>query len=220
MTGYYIALSMLILIFFTVAAVEVVLAGKKLQKLRWFTKPLLVPFIIVLYLLQSGEIAGYLLAGLFTGWIGDLFLLSESKKTSYTGFGFFFLGHILYSLAFLQGLPFPSALSVELFAGVLLFIGMIIVLLMKIRMEGTSLYFSAGIYFLALGVMGFCAYYRFISISGILPGLTLAGVLLFIISDIILIYSMLHKVVHSQAVVMTTYIVAQVLIVAGMLPWV
>jgi len=220
MTGYYIALSMLTLIFFTVAAVEVVLAGKKLQKLRWFTKPLLVPFIIVLYLLLSGEIAGYLLAGLFTGWIGDLFLLSESKKTNYTGFGFFFLGHILYTLAFLQGLPFPPFLSVELFAAVLLFTGMIIVLLMKIKMEGTSLYFPAGIYFLALGVMGFCAYYRFVYISGILTGLTLAGVLLFIISDIILIYSMLHKVAHSQAIVMSTYIVAQVLIVAGMLFWI
>ncbi|MCK5672526.1 MAG: lysoplasmalogenase [Spirochaetales bacterium] len=219
MTGYYIALSMLTLIFFTVAAVEVVLAGKKLQKLRWFTKPLLVPFIIVLYLLQSGEIAGYLLAGLFTGWIGDLFLLSESKKTSYTGFGFFFLGHILYALAFLQGVPFPSALSVELFAGVLLFSGMIIVLLMKIKMEGSSLYFPAGIYFLVLGIMGFCAYYRFVYISGILPGLTLAGVLLFIISDIILIFSMIHKVAHSQTIVMSTYIAAQVLIVAGMLLW-
>ncbi len=223
MTGYYIALSMLTLIFFTVAAVEVVLAGKKLQKLRWFTKPLLVPFIIVLYLLQSGEIAGYLLAGLFTGWIGDLFLLSESKKTSYTGFGFFFLGHILYALAFLQGvpfpLPFPPSLSVELFAGVLLFSGMIIVLMMKIKMEGTSLYFPVGIYFLVLGVMGFCAYYRLVYISGILPGLTLAGVLLFIISDIILIFSMIHKVAHSQTIVMSTYIAAQVLIVAGMLLW-
>lgn len=220
MTGYYIALSMLTLIFFTVAAVEVVLAGKKLQRLRWFTKPLLVPFIIVLYLLLSGEIAGFLLAGLFTGWIGDMFLLSESKKTSITGFGFFFLGHILYALAFIQGLPFPSSLSVELFAGVLLFTGMIIVLLMKIKMEGASLYFPVGIYFLALGVMGFCAYYRFVFISGILTGLTFAGVLLFIVSDIILIYSMLHKIVHSQAIVMSTYIVAQVLIVAGMLFWI
>ncbi|MDA3941033.1 MAG: hypothetical protein PF693_17260 [Spirochaetia bacterium] len=53
MTGYYIALSMLTLIFFTIAAVEVVLVQKKLQRLRWFTKPLLVPFIIILYLLQG-----------------------------------------------------------------------------------------------------------------------------------------------------------------------
>lgn len=220
MIGYYIALSMLTLIFFTVAAAEVVLAQKKLHKLRWFTKPLLLPFIIVLYLLQTGEIAGYLLAGLFAVWVGDLFLLSESKKTSYTGFGFFFLGHILYSLAFIRGLPLLPSLSVELFAGILLFTGMIIVLLMKIRMEGSSLYFPAGVYFLVLGAMGFSAYYRFIFIPGILPGLTLAGALLFILSDIILIYSMLHKLAHSQAIVMSTYIVAQVLIVAGMLPWV
>lgn len=220
MIGYYIALSMLTLIFFTVAAAEVVLAQKKLHKLRWFTKPLLLPFIIVLYLLQTGEIAGYLLAGLFAVWVGDLFLLSESKKTSYTGFGFFFLGHILYSLAFIRGLPLPPSLSVELFAGILLFTGMIIVLLMKIRMEGSSLYFPAGVYFLVLGAMGFSAYYRFIFVPGILPGLTLAGALLFIISDIILIYSMLHKLAHSQAIVMSTYIVAQVLIVSGMLPWV
>lgn len=219
MTGYFLALSMLTLIFFTVAAVEVVLAQKKLQRLRWFTKPLLVPFIIVLYLLQTGEIAGYLLAGLFTGWVGDLFLLSESKKTSYTGFGFFFLGHILYTLAFIQGLSLPPSLSVELFAGILLFTGMIIVLMMKIRMDGASLYFPVGVYFLVLGVMGFSAYYRFIFVPGILPGLTLVGALLFIMSDIILIYSMLHKLAHSQAIVMSTYIVAQVLIVAGMLPW-
>ncbi len=220
MTGYYIALSMLTLIFFTVAAAEVVLAQKKLHKLRWFTKPLLLPFIIVLYLLQTGEIAGYLLAGLFAVWVGDLFLLSESKKTSYTGFGFFFLGHILYALAFIQGLPLPPSLSVELFAGILLFTGMIIVLMMKIKMEGSSLYFPVGVYFLVLGAMGFSAYYRFIFVPGILSGLTLVGALLFIISDIILIYSMLHKLAHSQAIVMSTYIVAQVLIVAGMLPWV
>jgi hypothetical protein len=138
MTGYYIALSLLALIFFTVAAVEVVLARKKLQRLRWFTKPLLVPFIIVLYLLQTGEIVGYLLAGLFTRWVGDLFLLAESKKTKHTGSGFFFLGHILYALAFIQGLPFPPSLTVELFAGILLFTGMIIVPMLKIRMEGSS----------------------------------------------------------------------------------
>lgn len=219
MTGYYFALSMLTLIFFTVAAAEVVLAQKKLHKLRWFTKPLLLPFIIVLYLLQTGEIAGYLLAGLFAVWVGDLFLLSESKKTSYTGFGFFFLGHILYALAFIQGLSLPPSLSAELFAGILLFTGMIIVLMMKIRMEGASLYFPAGVYFLVLGAMGFSAYYRFIFVPGILSGLTLVGALLFIISDIILIYSMLHRLSHSQAIVMSTYIVAQVLIVAGMLPW-
>ena len=217
MTGYYIALSMLTLIFFSVAAVEVVLAQKKLHKLRWFTKPLLLPFIIVLYLLQTGEIAGYLLAGLFAGWIGGMFLLSEVKKTSFTGFSFFFLGHILYALAFIQGLPLPPSLSVELFAGILLFTGMIIILMMKIRMEGASLYFPVGVYFLVLGVMGFSAYYRFLFIPGILPGLTLAGALLFIISDIILIYSMLHKLGHSQAIVMSIYIAAQVLIVAGMM---
>lgn len=220
MTGYYIALSMLTLIFFTVAVAEIILARKKLQSLRWFTKPFLVPFIIVLYLFQAGEIAGYLLAGLLAGWIGDMFLLSESRKTSLTGFGFFFLGHILYALAFIQGLPLPPSLSAELFAGILLFAGLIIVLMMKIRMEGASLYFPVGVYFLVLGAMGFSAYYRFIFIPGILTGLTLAGALLFIISDIILIYTMLHKLAHSQAIVMSTYIVAQVLIVSGMLPWV
>ena len=217
MTGYYLALSILTLIFFTVAAAEVVLAGKKLQRLRWFTKPLLVPFIIVLYLLQTGEIAGYLLAGLFTGWVGDLFLLSESKKTNFTGFSFFFLGHILYSLAFIQGLPLPPSLSVELFAGILLFTGMIIILLMKVRVEDTSLYFPVTAYFVVLGAMGFSAYYRFITIPGFFPGLTVAGALLFITSDIILSYSILHRLAHSQVVVMSTYIVAQVLIVAGML---
>ena len=217
MTGYYLALSILTLIFFTVAAAEVVLAQKKLQRLRWFTKPLLVPFIIVLYLLQTGEIAGYLLAGLFAGWIGDLFLLSESRKTSFTGFSFFFLGHILFSLAFIQGLPLPPSLSIELFAGILLFTGMIIVLLMKIRVEDATLYFPVTAYFVVLGAMGFSAYYRFISIPGFFSGLTMAGVLLFIASDIILSYSMLRRLVHSQAIVMSSYIAAQVLIVAGML---
>ncbi|MCK5199490.1 MAG: hypothetical protein KAR21_14120, partial [Spirochaetales bacterium] len=94
---------------------------------------------------------------------------------------------------------------------------MIIILMMKIRMEGASLYFPVGVYFLVLGVMGFSAYYRFLSIPGILPGLTLAGALLFTISDIILIYSMIHKLAHSQAIVMSIYIAAQVLIVAGMM---
>ena len=112
MTGYYLALSILTLIFFSIAAAEVVLAQKKLHNLRWFTKPLLIPFIIVLYLLQTGEIAGYLLVGLFAGWIGDLFLLSEAKKTSFTGFSFFFLGHILYCLAFIQGLSLPPSLTI------------------------------------------------------------------------------------------------------------
>lgn len=107
------------LIFFTVAVAEVVLAGKKLQRLRWFTKPLLVPFIIIMYLLLTGEIAGCLLAGLFASWVGDLLLLTESKRNSYTGFCFFFLGHILYALAFIRGLPLPSSLTVDLFAGML-----------------------------------------------------------------------------------------------------
>ena len=217
MNGYYLALSILTLIFFSVAVMEIILAQKKLHKLRWFTKPLLIPFIIVLYLLQTSEIAGYLLGGLFAGWIGDLFLLSEAKKTSITGFFFFFLGHILYCLAFIQGLSLPTSLSIELFAGILLFAGLIIILMMKIGVIDPTLYFPAGSYVIVLGAMGFSAYYRFISIPGFTPALTLAGALLFIASDIILSYSIIRRLVHSQALVMSTYIVAQILIVTGML---
>ncbi|MCG3219756.1 MAG: lysoplasmalogenase [Candidatus Heimdallarchaeota archaeon] len=74
------------------------------QKIRYVTKPLLMPLLLVLYLVQNPNISWWLVAALIGGFLGDVFLMipdpEKTQKWFRLGLISFLLGHIFYTVTF------------------------------------------------------------------------------------------------------------------------
>ena len=83
-------------IYSAVAAVDVVLAGSGSRRLRWLTKPALMP------LLAASEWRGtdpLVVAGIGFSWLGDIALLSEGEGPFAAGLVAFLVAHLSYIAA-------------------------------------------------------------------------------------------------------------------------
>jgi uncharacterized membrane protein YhhN len=88
-----------------VAAADVVLAARHMQRARWVTKPLLMP-LLAASVVRSGrgrDTAGRaVLAGLGWSGLGDIALLGEGEPAFGAGLASFLAAHCCYTLAFLR----------------------------------------------------------------------------------------------------------------------
>ncbi len=177
---------------------------------RNITKALIIPFLM-LGLILTDTYEGLLFAGLFFGWLGDVFLLKMNKKGSFAaGIISFALGHFSYIAAAL--IPFFKNNG---FADIPLYIYFIVVCAAVFflwlarhilpKKLGTVAY---------LGALYFTVLISAISVS-ILTGrylLALAFVI-FTVSDSLLAAGICEiKIKNSGVYVMATYITAQALI--------
>ncbi len=74
------------------------------KKIRYLTKPLLMPILLVLYLLENPSVSWWLVAALIGGFLGDVFLMipdpDKTQKWFRLGLISFLLGHIFYIVTF------------------------------------------------------------------------------------------------------------------------
>ena len=79
-----------------VAAVDVVLAGSGRRRLRWFTKPALMP---ILAATEARSTDPLVVAGIGFSWLGDIALLSEGEGPFVAGLVAFLVAHLSYIAA-------------------------------------------------------------------------------------------------------------------------
>ncbi|HET7523471.1 MAG TPA: lysoplasmalogenase [Acidimicrobiales bacterium] len=85
-----------LLVYSIVAAVDVVLAGAGRRRLRWLTKPALMPLLAA----AEGRSADPLVvAGIGFSWLGDIALLYEGEGPFATGLAAFLAAHLSYIAA-------------------------------------------------------------------------------------------------------------------------
>ncbi len=187
--------------------------AKQKQKLRRFTKPFLMPVLMLWYTLVAQYPSVLIALALLFGSVGDFFLLhDERKKNLYAGIGCFAAGHILY-LAFLiprVNLPawWMTALIVAVYGAGLLWS------YLRIRPHAQKeMLLGSTLYALLLCSMSACAALYALSGKSVLP---LLGSLLFLVSDSILSNELLIKETrYGTLTVMSTYIAAQFLLAVG-----
>ena len=86
--------------------------------IRYVTKPFLIPFLVIYYILSIYYTSGiasvnwFVFVGLLLGLAGDLFLINrpdpeEQKLLFMLGLGSFLLGHIFYLVAFILTIISP-----------------------------------------------------------------------------------------------------------------
>lgn len=189
------------------------------------TKPLLMPLLCCVYLallpqsLMTFRQQVLLVLALGFHTLGDVLLLLPRNKTLkyfYAGMLDFFVGHIMYALWFAT-----AAVGHDIWCAILILVASIILqyLLYRQLMDGHKKYiskflpYSCGLSLVAISIAS--------TLGNGSPGyatlVSMAGILLFCFSDYCILRRVIRKPLYGQMVVMSTYIVAQSLIVLGAL---
>lgn len=194
------------------------------QNLEYFSKPLIMIWIAVCYLLcRSDRDPGFpVLLAFFFSWLGDLFLLLPDRNgiMFYLGVGGFFLAQLSYIFIFIRfskkGSRGLLARKPLLFLPFLLY-GVGIYLLLLPAMEGIMKPIIA-LYALSLVGMSLAALNRRGRVGRKSFRLVFSGSLLFVFSDTMLaINTFVYDLPLSGLWIMSSYMAAQYLIMRGLL---
>jgi len=191
----------------------------RIEKLKVLTKPLLVPLIILFYLTNAVHINWFIVSALFFGFLGDVSLLWGSKKMFFViGLLAFLVGHLFYTLVFLQSIQYFAVVPIWFFIFLIPYILYGYAILRILRPNLNEMIVPVVIYMCVLLMMSFtstCRVWNGFTLQFILPFI---GSLFFIVSDSALAYNSFNEPQKNyETLIMFTYILAQVLIVAGFL---
>ncbi|MEG1557743.1 MAG: lysoplasmalogenase [Oscillospiraceae bacterium] len=210
-----------VIVFCAVIAVSyLIVCWQRKVNLMRMLKCLLVPSIAIVYFYFTKEINWLIAAGAAFGLIGDYLLLI--KKLVPGGISFF-LGHVMYSIAFAQNTKF--ALGTLLWGAALCAVyaltsTCVIKNVIKGKRLAKKMRVTAFLYIMSVGLMSAFALMQFVSVPSAQFAVIYFGSLLFLISDCLILFEKFaksNKPNHRHFVVMVTYIAAQMMIILGMI---
>lgn len=185
---------------------------------RWFTKPLLMPLLMIGFYIASVKKTGALffliLAALFLSWGGDVLLQMEGMFIP--GLVSFLLAHVFYIIYFAKkgtGKKGLIQLKPIIILPVLLYILLFIWLLLPYL---DALKIPVTVYGITIGTMLILAMNTKHKLQDKTATLFITGALLFVISDSVLAVNLFaYRHMLLSLLVMITYTVAQYFIVKG-----
>lgn len=210
-----------VFIYFSVLICDLIISSAELQFFRFFSKPSILVALIVFFLsnkkkVRNGMFKLTILALLFS-LLGDILLLFTEVSSLFFigGLTSFLLAHVMYILVFSKDIYLQRKKAIR-FALITFVYGC---LLYYVLYEGLSdMKVPVLVYMIAILLMSNLAYLRSEKVGLRSYFLVFVGALLFMISDSILALNMFCKpIVYSNIWIMTTYALAQVLIVYGIL---
>jgi uncharacterized membrane protein YhhN len=208
-----------LLIYSLIGALNILSAVIEQPLLRTFTKPLLMPMLLLYVFSQTHiEIRNKLIFILVFAWLGDMFLLIPGNSSLYfqLGLGSFLIMQIGYirlfssqsSAGYFNLRQWFSWPIIPVFIYVVGFLAFLMPLI------PTALYIPVGLYALALGTMLYAAYLRKMDSSYYF---ILIGAIFFIISDSLLALAKFYYSFPGNSImIMGTYIPAQLLLMLGL----
>jgi uncharacterized membrane protein YhhN len=224
------ALSTVFLVLFVVCSI-IHLAGEFLQdplrqKIRFASKPFLMPLLIVYYVTavpELGLVVNVLVAiGVVLGFVGDVTLMWPKKQALFMiGLVSFLLGHVLYVIAFVMAMNAFSTAAWWVYLSLIAYGAYFYAALRVFRSYLKEMLVPVVVYMILLLGMSFVA-------LGVVasqtwgdvqqPWYLFIGSLAFIASDSLLANQIFRKAFkYDQVIIMLTYILAQFFIVQGFL---
>lgn len=184
------------------------------------TKPLLMPVVLAGYLAGNRCWSRWVVAGLGLGWLGDVALMFSGELYFMFGLGAFLLGHLAYVIAYREhrtaGMaePFSKPAQLRIALPILLLASLLVTVL---RPALGGLLVPVMVYAFVISLMVIQAAYRKGFTTPTSFSYVMVGAILFMISDSLLaVNKFLDPLPLSGVWVMTTYLGAQYLIVAGL----
>ena len=192
------------------------------DEIAWFLKPVLLPFLILgVYFSGSFPSKKLLLVALSFSWIGDIILLFAERDELFfiSGLIAFLISHIVYILLFNKQLKYKNRKNKAVFwIGVTSIIMYLIVMVSILLPRLGDLTMPVFVYALVISTMLLFAFKGFLTWEE--PGnwFVLIGAIAFVSSDSILAFNKFYApIVMSSFLIMVTYLIAQYLIVVGIL---
>ena len=184
------------------------------ESIAWFMKPLLIPFLILgVYFSGAFPSKKYLLTALAFSWIGDIILLFTDRDELFfiVGLIAFLISHIVYILLFNKQLRYKNRKNKAVF-----WIGVTTIIMYLIIM--ISILLPVFVYALVISTMLLFAFKGFLNWEESGNWYILTGAIAFVTSDSILAFNKFYNpIVLSSFLIMITYLIAQYLIVMGIL---
>jgi uncharacterized membrane protein YhhN len=198
----------------------IILFGK--EEIAWFLKPFLLPFLILtVFLHEKFTTKKILLTALTLSWIGDIILMFADKGELYfiAGLIAFLLSHISYILLFNKQLKIYIKKSKIIFwVGVTAIAFYLIVMMLILLPSLGDLKIPVFVYALTISIMLLFALKGFMNWHKPASIYILIGAIIFIASDSILAFDKFYAPLqYSSFLIMATYLLAQYLIVVGIL---
>jgi len=229
---------------FLLTALVNIYNNKRVQS-RWnhlltlISKPLLMPLLMIIYVLNTSTIHYFVILALTFAWLGDCVIifhheLNHQKPTKnmiplLAGLGFFLCGHLTYISQFIKDIDSPNiyvflCITVYLVCGLfvyryLLKNGLLNKTNPKISQRTKKILRTAiAVYMTVIMLFSFTALLRWTSLSNTTAFITVLGTLFFITSDTTLSLKEFGELDFlPEQLVMITYISAQSLIVFSLL---
>lgn len=211
-------MAILLFIIFAFISIANVFCEKQCRKRgRYFTKPLLMPLLAVVYLTKTSTPDIFIVLGLICGFLGDFFLMWSQKPAFFAaGLGAFLIGHVFYIAAFMHTTNYLSDVPGWLYLTLLPYMVLSAFIFKRLSSHLSNMKIPAFLYMSTIMLMSFICLTRVCSIKGYAFWLPYIGSLLFLMSDSILAFDNFKtRIRNGNVYVMTTYILAQFFIVLG-----
>jgi uncharacterized membrane protein YhhN len=188
----------------------------------WFLKPFLLPFLLLaVYFYERFTTKKILLTALTLSWIGDIILMFADKGELYfiAGLIAFLLSHIFYIILFSKQLKIYLKKSKIIFwIGVTAIAFYLIVMMLILLPSLGDLKIPVFVYALTISIMLLFALKGFMNWHKPASIYILIGAIIFVASDSILAFDKFYAPLqYSSFLIMATYLIAQYLIVIGIL---
>ena len=188
------------------------------DSLRCATKCMLMPLLAIVYLCVAEARSPLVMGALLCGFLGDAFLIMDNKSWAFiAGLLSFAAGHALYILYMFGSVQAPQYTLVLLLVAVAYLCGIAATLRMLWPTMPKKLFAPFLFYMLMISAMSLSALRLALVYRSAFGWMAYAGSLLFLLSDSVLAYGALRRRLrYGSLIVMTTYIMAQTLLAAGL----
>ena len=209
-----------IILFALVLLIDLVAVYSNNESLRFTTKPLLMPLLVIYLLLQTktknSTLKVWIFLALFFSWAGDIFLLFEEERPNFFLFGLsaFFIAQVFYIVFF------HNIRMREYIRGNALFL-LLVIVYYSILISVLSPYLGnmklpVRIYGVVLSFMVMLAMHTMLGKNKRAAVWMMTGAILFVASDSLLAFNKFFSAFnYSGLIVMLTYGLAQLFITEG-----
>jgi uncharacterized membrane protein YhhN len=211
----------IIILYFLVGIIQILLQNHQGSPAGFIAKALIIPILIVYLVVnvefQKSSINWFMLAGLIFSWGGDIILEwpAPGNNLFVPGLISFLLAHIMYLTVFMMtpGDNYIRVSNAHLVLPVIIYGAVLVAFLYSnlMEMKIPVIIYAAIILLMLSGAIN-----RKKKVNQLSYWIVLAGAVLFVISDsVIAINKFTLQFAGSGIVIMSTYIIAQFLIVTG-----
>jgi uncharacterized membrane protein YhhN len=215
--------SKILILFFIVALGELIAVAMDIEQLQLIFKPLIMLVLGIYYYTQSASMAKTVVAAIIFSWVGDVSLMFQSSNELYfmAGLGAFLIAHVCYVMAYSRYIEKREGFGLNgvqkfRFSLPIVLAGTGLITILYAHLGGLKI--PVTLYAIVLMVMVLQALFRYGYTNTVSFWFVFVGAILFMISDsMIAVNKFLSSFELAGVAIMVTYILAQFLIIKGLL---